>query len=559
MSKISRKKLAKGVKLTTDHIYQPLTDIGSSIAVPTDRMKCPNGVFRLNFSVPVINHGVSKTKSDYHVAQPAPPAAPREMNAAECIPFILPPLQEFFDATEPRNTTKDTPSITLEEISISFDTRGEAAAIRFGKDANLDYSSIDKSSIQVSIVEKPISKTLVKPTREVESIKIDHIMMDNIIDRQNPFVIDNLGRPIDPYGAYLLKIEANDLHVLGVGATPIQIVSLHISLKFKHPLVARASSDLIQNAPDKPAPSRETINIQVPATDTVVAADGNEGVQDEIKRIDDLFINRLQAGMGKDGAEGAYSHLRADSSYEVIAVPMWGNFGKYQIVTSANVKDSMYFSAGSVCDRRIISINYPLIIHHVIAACNYTDVFCGGSAATLTTIPVMPGSHFTHKVGVGLGSGVRSDFAGYQEIAYLEFAANAAATPNTIDRMISHHNSSMCYGPWEFETWNIPIHATPTPGVGFGTQGQPYYVGRSSSNTSTRTMVGDPLNPGQATAPATEGREQWVEVRWSLNSSGVGGTLNDPTANELYVGSGGNWVYLICQKPLVGGQGDLNI
>ena len=272
-------------------------------------------------------------------------------------------------------------------------------------------------------------------------------------------------------------------------------------------------------------------------------------------------MGKIKGGLSKDGSAGQYTNLRADSSYEVIAVPMWGNFGEHQIVTSSNVDQAMYYDGGSlpqyVCDRRLISINYPLIIHHVIATTNYTDVYCGGSSSTQTSIPSFPGAHFFHQVGVGLGRGLRADDLGYQEIAYLEFSPfSPPTTPNLIDRMVSHRNSSMNLSIYEFETWNIPIHSTGVNGAGFGTQGQPYYVGKSTSATSTRTNVGDPMNPGTAIAPVTGGGEQWIEIRWALMST-TG--LYDTSVNELYVGSGGNWVYLICQKPLVGGKGDLEI
>tara|TARA_B100000131_G_scaffold93350_1_gene90183 strand:- start:9 stop:1682 length:1674 start_codon:yes stop_codon:yes gene_type:complete len=557
MSKISRKKLARGTKLTTNHVYQPLTDIGDSISITSDRMENKNGTFRLNLSIPVINDGVSKTKTDYHITPQ------KDMRAALCVPFTLVPLQVYFDNGLGRKYAREsTPQLTLEEISVSFDTRAESAAIRNKLDANLDYGSVNKTSINISIVEKPISVDYMIPTREVESIKIDHIWMENNVDRQNPFILDNLGTPIDPYSAHLIKIEADDLHVIG-GSSPdqLRIISFHLSLKFKHPIVGRTGHTVLQNAPILAGGATETISITTPAADSVIMADASGGVQNEIKKIDDLFINKLKGGLYKDGSDGQYKHLRSDSSYEVIAVPMWGNFGEHQIVTSTNVDQAMYYDGSSlpeyVCDRRLIPINYPLIIHHVIATTNYTDVFCGGSSSTQNSIPTLPGAHFFHQVGVGIGRGLRADDLGYQEIAYLEFSPHAAPTAtNPIDRMVSHRNSSMNLSVCEFETWNIPIHSTGVNGIGFGTQGQPYYVGKSTSATNARTNVGDPLNPGTGIAPNTAGGEQWIEIRWALMST-TG--LRDVSVNELYVGSGGNWVYLICQKPLVGGKGDMEI
>ena len=55
--------------------------------------------------------------------------------------------------------------------------------------------------------------------------------------------------------------------------------------------------------------------------------------------------------------------------------------------------------------------------------------------------------------------------------------------------------------------------------------------------------------------PATKGAEQYLVVRQSFQDpNGLNGTGAPLTDNEVYAGVGGNWLYLIGKKTVVGGR-----
>ena len=112
------------------------------------------------------------------------------------------------------------------------------------------------------------------------------------------------------------------------------------------------------------------------------------------------------------------SNILDDASYEIIAVPMWGN-GWYveglggAAVTPPSDNNLPYLPyvgaspfAGTTCDRRIIPLRYPMVIHHVLAFRNFT----GGIRPTQATL--------TNSVGVGIATGNRADSYNNREVAY---------------------------------------------------------------------------------------------------------------------------------------------
>jgi hypothetical protein len=143
MSKIDKKKLTRGTKLTTQHIWDNnldgvISNINNANTVGQDGMIQPQyqkgmGTFRITWTLPKLtsrwtrNNGpnliwtdVTSTGNTQHVTS---------RTAAEpyIIPFVLPPLQEFMNF-EGRGEL-DTPQIYLTEFSFGFDQRGEGAFI----------------------------------------------------------------------------------------------------------------------------------------------------------------------------------------------------------------------------------------------------------------------------------------------------------------------------------------------------------------------------------------------------------------------------------------------
>ena len=61
MGKVTKKDLARGTKLTFDHVVDPLTEIAADLSaanlsnndgIISSQYSHPNGTFRLNFNIP---------------------------------------------------------------------------------------------------------------------------------------------------------------------------------------------------------------------------------------------------------------------------------------------------------------------------------------------------------------------------------------------------------------------------------------------------------------------------------------------------------------------------
>ena len=105
-------------------------------------------------------------------------------------------------------------------------------------------------------------------------------------------------------------------------------------------------------------------------------------------------------------------------------------------------------------------------------------------------------------------------------------------------------------GYWGFET---------TPTWLAGQQGRPYFVGEGNTYTHDRTPVGTAAGGAAQSNPLidSEGCEQFLEVRLSVDPSGSVYTSGSPpawTANygegDIFLGYGGCWVYIIGKKHL---------
>ena len=130
MAKITRKQLARGAKLLVQHIFTPLqsaqTNLTGSNGIAEEQLSARMAPFRLNLSIPHLNSYANYTR------------LPGSANTvpAHAVPFMLPPLQGDLDFEAVGGTIgniptvdSDTPQVILDEVSFSFDTRGEPAAV----------------------------------------------------------------------------------------------------------------------------------------------------------------------------------------------------------------------------------------------------------------------------------------------------------------------------------------------------------------------------------------------------------------------------------------------
>ena len=275
--------------------------------------------------------------------------------------------------------------------------------------------------------------------------------------------------------------------------------------------------------------------------------------------------------------------------------------------------------ANPYIDRRIIPIPSGFTLHHVVAMLNFTSdklisaapaavsnlrgPFAGyasmgggrdqlGVSYTQATLP--DGSKLSYQIGVGLVTGEGSDDFLYQQLAYVDYnyadeAAASFSSKYLIDAigfdLAAVNNAPGTYDyPWEQLLVSVPLvrggstgkgywqyhSSSPTSGVseiGTAYQGPPIFIGegdsrtaRESGGTDYRTDIGSTADSPSDANPATEGCEQYIEVRMAVKPLQTVWTANTTagTYSELYgdediaVGYGGNFVYLIGKKHLRG-------
>lgn len=364
MAKIKRKKMARGTKIAPEHIWSDgLSNVKDSLenvnvddnvnGVTLNEMEKNKGTFRLNFSIPYIHSEWTKANGT---------------DKPYIIPFMLPPLQEFWDADGRVNeTTKD---ITMTEFSFSLDQRDESvmitdqmAAPSSDWDAEVDakapnplnfscwdyfktnmnqgkmYSDLADFStrgltLEFSVLEKqcdyynPPSVDF-HAIREIYNlpIPISDLLASN--NKANPYAETNLSININPYKTYMVGIKPFNLHdVTGAGNT-LALVNINISIKFKHELVTRdhsGNSHTPCNMPEHGSQKvAEAITMGVPAAGSTIESDTANGINTSINTLDKIFEDKLQGGLSPGSDIGVVEHLCQDAGYEVIAIPMWNN------------------------------------------------------------------------------------------------------------------------------------------------------------------------------------------------------------------------------------------
>ena len=164
----------------------------------------------------------------------------------------------------------------------------------------------------------------------------------------------------------------------------------------------------------------------------------------------------------------------------------------------------------------------------------------------------VPTNAMSAHVGVAIGTGMRADGAGYQQIA--ELSINTPSAPGTwethlIDKIRTTRNFAALRVapatgvPRDWELHYVPLvpqagAAATGNGTGYKSTGVPAFVGKSWLPTAIRTS----MNGGAASQVG--GQEQWLEVRMKLDTV--------PTANnEVICGYQGHWVYIIGKKSIV--------
>ena len=362
----------------------------------------------------------------------------------------------------------------------------------------------------------------------------------------------------------MVVLDANDLFS---ASKKIMLPSLTFSLKMRAKLLPRdTGATSVQNLPTihNGAKTGPTVTINTPAADDVIDADSPNGVQTNLRTIDDVVHAKLEGGYTRDSDVNPTESVDNDAAYDIICVPMWSGYGHEGIISSFYAPD-VPNPAGSAPyaqlqqDEAFIPLPWPMTIHHVTAVVNYQSPTAGTLAAVGGLHPTSP--TLTNEVTVSIGVGRRADEYTFQDVATASWIPTTKAAI-TIDRVLGVRGSEATAETpggakhWDFELLQLPLVTGPLgAGQGYYTQGKPFFVGQASSKMWARTAVGNG-NAGDGNLPYTRGTERFIHVAWSFQDTGglsdvtatPAGAAGDPS--EVYVGYMGHWVQIVGKKHL---------
>lgn len=587
---IDRKRLYRGNKLTIQRVNEVHDGVEAEFSAGIGADQQPGtGRFAVDWNLPSIEaymfDGLVGNEANY---------------SKLLIPFMIPPPQDY--ASSLGVVGDETPQATLRRLSISFDQAMSGVAMTDMWDANVYGAGVDYElqsggyDFTIELRRKTpgvIASTGLGgtasdnvPSTLVWSQEVSGTLFaggSNARSVFNPLVIEDLQIPIQPYSTYVWYIRFTGLvnAVDSNGTTRmLGVSSFHLRGEFEYPLLVRDNTagplGGLQNAPTVHGGARQPASI---ALDTATAGSlitANTGlvvngrVQRNLDLIDQRFGDRLKGGYRRDGALPLQEELIEDQTLSVIAVPMFGQFGDIR-ASDINLIGLPWGPAGDFeaapwpgvfADRRVIRIQHPFVLHTVLAVANYysppttNGAKPGRMGITLTTPPASP--TVTNRIGVGIASGIDgADDRRYQQVAYLEYTP-ATKLAYLLDR-IKEGGTPQYYGlgsaaAYDHELFSVPlVYPAPFATGPFGTNsGTPVYLGRAGLAAEGRTAIAPmpaDFGGGAAAAPATNGREQFIEVRWTIEDAAGLSPDNPAVAPETaYIGNGGCWVYLIGKK-----------
>ena len=399
MTKVTRKKLARGTKLTADHIQKPLLSIAATLdtgRIEQDQLESGNGTFRVNLHIPYL-------ASDFPFSKDTVVSGDLMQEfAAYCIPFTFPPTQEMWSATTAGYVLSEAqPTFVLEEISFSFDQRGEPCAIKdqlkddltrepIHVSGNMDFDMVDSYELAIGMVEKPqgyFGENNFAFQKQIFNAPLSYQLFQADTRRFNPLIVTGINAAISPFKTYAFTIRAPGLGQTGSKPTNRKsqaLVSVQISMKIRATLMQRdvyASDNLLQNWPTKDTNlARRTrsavgqaISITEPAAGDAILADtgtASKAVSLAMGAVDDEYRHKLGGGIDKNCEAFSFQQLLDDASYEIISVPLMNN-RRYGGIISRYVGTGTKEPycpgvAGPIWDRKVVPIHYPMTIHHVV-------------------------------------------------------------------------------------------------------------------------------------------------------------------------------------------------
>ncbi len=551
MSKYERQPLARGIKFNPPTQWAPAQTIAAdaaSTAVDDNSADLPLAPFRVSLHIPAIPNSL----------EPADDSAEFPTRAL-CVPFMLIEPQDTFN---PNGSAPTNTRVILDEVSFGWDQRAEPAAIEgTPNEGDLQPTLTDRLTMRIALVAKPCrafdEAAPMEPQREIWSGTIDGSNFAGTGFRPNPALWTDINAQVSPTDTLAWVLTCPGLYDAG---TTLMLPSVTVSMRFLRNLRGRLPSTDLQNAPTltgNTATNDFSFGISVPLQTDEALADGVGGISTELEKFDELAQAKLKGGANRDGYLPNVEHLAEVESYFLIAVPMWTNLGPKGFATAADAANFPYKAAevvfpvppnpDHVTDQRIIPLEQPVVIHHVLLAANY----CAPDANPALSGLVPSGATFVNEVGVALYNGPDGDSVEFQQVAHSSFTVAGKLT-NQIDQWRFGWNQLMT-GPLFGDAPNFELFVCPLVGAGGVSfndmwtgaaiaQGQPVYTGRLPWGLRARTDING--------APGTNlGAEQSLVVRWSLQDSlGLLAAAGD--TKDVLAGLGGHWVLIIGTTPL---------
>lgn len=581
MPKINKKNLARGAKLSSQHIESNLDPVSiafSDTFLDKQNLAETKVPFYVNFSFAGFKNDVLGFDDQDQRTN--------GMNANLVFPIPLIPTQDQF--SNQGELDADVPIYLLESVSVSMDLRAEGAAMTYdggvpiypnpeSKSWRINYEKASAQDIEIALLQKDytyFNEQQEFPTNSIFTTTIPAtIAFAGSESRvENPYYVFGINKQINPYKSYYLAFSVpNQIE------REFFISNLVISFKFytllnTNPEYTEFTSNKAQENSIS-AIGNYNLNLQSPAPySTISADDANTGLQTNLQRIDEALQEKITTGYGdKFGNLGSFLEdgeldkqaISTPAVYDVVVVPMWqGTFGFTGLITTNSPEgfpsdinfgpinpafyDDPQLYEGPIQDIRTIPLFYPFTIHHILAWHNEQargfQTFGNGSNSG-----AVQGS-----IGVGLGTCFQADKYTYEQIGFHQYNNTFNNTIDTIKLRDNVFNRQGVYGS-AIKTAGHLMQVPLIPGIpngnGFFSQGFPFYCGGGTKRMDTRTF-----------SPSTQGMENFIEIRWEFNSSNGWVDNPNPPDNQdpqVIAGLGGHFVYLIGKKLLTTNRNNL--
>ena len=591
------------------------TQINAATITPDQTPDAAMGSFRMNFHIPAIDSkflaisqgatGAIERINRYEIPFTLPPSQdywdttgavgdPPRFAVDKTVPRII--LEEFsfsFDQGNAAATRTD----------YHFTTSSKPAGVNEGC---LDFEEADAYTLELSLSEKSqwyfnaatssdTSATLRYPQKTIFTLPVDGSAFVSKINKLNPLVVPDINHVMRPFTTYILGLSLPNLTTVGKAAdfaeSPFDLspdrshalYSVQFSLKMRTDIGRRdiynATSNNIRNYPTKDSSTANTIRsravtgnqvtINAPAANSVIMADGTTGVNTNVQAVDQVFRDKLSGGFNDRAETAATQELYGDACYEVLTVPLFNNAANqvYDLKTAnvngayANITPSSGGSAyNSIADRRVIPIREPMVVHHIMLARSFmsTSKLVSGAGSstrpTLDTDAYLKYADMGIELGVGVGSGLRADYGAYINLAYVNTGVGTAPQLGPVDYIQPTWDTSGTATNYRHDLMHVPLMhlSTGALGKGYYANGHPIFIGKGWGATSGPAARTNAVNTSGALAfPATQGREQFIEVRMRIYNTA--GDVWQPGKTSLYVGYGGYWLYIIGKKYITKG------